>query len=450
MKEETIWQIPPSMERWLTAIPLDRPVALLIRHSARDDLPPGDAGNAVPINEAGVKLGQLLGHALRGRLRTLHTSPLPRCIQTAEVIRSSAGVEFQIVADPLLGDPGAFVLDGRKAWGNWVSLGHEGVMQHLVSEESALPGMANPDAAARYLVHHMLTSAAQTPGLHVFVTHDSLVTATSARLLGKALGPESWPWYLEGAFFGRDDEGLHAAYRDEHRVGVTEPLCGLRELDVIEFARREVAGTVGLDSGARFFLAGGAFKSLLTGRPPRDLDLWAPSIEDRNLLIEALDRRGAQPLAARPFADAFEIAGRIVEVPHKTSPPTLEERLAQFDLALSAIGAEHRPGDDWSARIHDLAHASVERRTVLLLKPLVNWKYALTTLERMRQYADELGFLSPDDDEAEVWRMFESQSDELQSGMLARYAQTGRGGFNVLEEAQRRLEMLRGVERRRH
>ena len=85
-----------------------------------------------------------------------------------------------------------------------------------------------------------------------------------------------------------------------------------------------------------------------------------------------------------------------------------------------------------------------------LLKPLANWKYALTTLERMRRYADELGFLSPDDDEAEVWRMFESQSDELQSGMLARYAQTGRGGFNVLEEAQRRLEMLRGVERRRH
>lgn len=51
-------------------------------------------------------------------------------------------------------------------------------------------------------------------------------------------------------------------------------------MDVIEFARREVARTVGLGSGARFFLAGGAFKSLLTGRPPRDLDLWAPSVED--------------------------------------------------------------------------------------------------------------------------------------------------------------------------
>lgn len=445
MKAASIWQIPPSMERWLTAIPLDRPVALLLRHSVRDDLPPGDAGNAVPINDAGVQLGQLLGRTLKGRLKTLHASPLPRCIQTAEVLGTGAGAALPIVADPLLGDPGAYVLDGRKAWESWMALGHEGVMQHLVSAESALPGMANPDAAARYLVHHMLAAAAQTPGLHVFVTHDSLVAATAARLLGKALGPESWPWYLEGAFFWRDDEGLHAAYRDEHRIDVPEPLCGLCELDVIEFARREVTRTVGLDSGARFFLAGDAFKSLLTGRPPRDLDLWAPSVDDRKLLVEALERRGARRMPARPFADTFEIAGRVVEVPHKTSPYTLEERLAHFDLALSAIGAEHRPGDTWSASIHDLARASVERRTVLLLKPLVNWKYALTTLERMRRYAAELGFASRAEDEAEVWSVFESQPDDIRAGMLARYAETSMGGFNVLEEIEHRFTPGQGL-----
>lgn len=444
MKAASIWQIPPSMEHWLTAIPLDRPVALLLRHSVRDDLPPGDAGNAVPINDAGVQLGQLLGCTLKGRLKTLHASPLPRCIQTAEVLRTGAGAALPIVADPLLGDPGAYVLDGRKAWENWMTLGHEAVMQHLVSADSALPGMANPDAAARYLVHHMLATAAQTPGLHVFVTHDSLVTATAARLLGKALGPDSWPWYVEGAFFWRDDEGLHAAYRDEHRIDVPEPLCGLCELDVIEFARREVARTVGLDSGARFFLAGGAFKSLVTGRPPRDLDLWAPSVDDRKLLVEALARRGARHLPARPFADAFEIAGRVVEVPHKTSPYTLEGRLAHFDLALSAIGAEHRPGDAWSACIHDLARVSVKLRTVLLLKPLVNWKYALTTLERMRRYAAELDFGSCVEDEAEVWRVFESQPDDLRAGMLARYAETSMGGFNVFEEIERRFAPGRG------
>lgn len=132
-------------------------------------------------------------------------------------------------------------------------------------------------------------------------------------------------------------------------------------------------------------------------------------------------------------------------MPHRTSPSTLEERLAHFDLALSAIGAEHRPGDDWSASIHDLVRASVERRTVLLLKPLVNWKYALTTLERMRRYAAELGFASCAEDEAEVWRVFESQPDDLRAGMLARYAETSTGGFNVFEEIERRFTLRWGL-----
>ena len=45
---------------------------------------------------------------------------------------------------------------------------------------------------------------------------------------------------------------------------------------------------------ARFFFAGGAFKSLLTSRPPKDLDLWAPSAEDRAALVAAVSSTAAQ------------------------------------------------------------------------------------------------------------------------------------------------------------
>jgi hypothetical protein len=190
-----------------------------------------------------------------------------------------------------------------------------------------------------------------------------------------------------------------------------------------------------MDSGARFFLAGGAFKTLLTGRPPRDLDLWAPSAEDRARVVDALEARGARRLAARPFADAFEIAERVVEVPHAVAPSTLDERLARFDIGLSAVGAEHRPGDRWTARVHPLAKVSAERREILLLKPLVNWKYALATLERMRRYAAELGFVVPQAEEEEIWRVFGEQSAEMRAEMLQRFERTALGGFNVAEEA---------------
>jgi broad specificity phosphatase PhoE len=203
--------------RWLEAVPVDVPVAALMRHSVRPPLPPGDAGHAVPITEAGVRLAHSMGELMRTRLRSLHTSPLARCVQTAEPIRIGAASDVPIAHDRLLGDPGVYVLDAEVAGAVWQQRGHEDVMAHLVVREDALPGMAAPGPAARHLVEHML-AAAQTAGLHVFVTHDSLVTATAARLLGVPLGRDAWPGFLEAAFFWRFRGELNVAYGDRHRV----------------------------------------------------------------------------------------------------------------------------------------------------------------------------------------------------------------------------------------
>lgn len=205
--------------KWVFILPLlpkDRPISVLLRHSVRDDLPTGIAGYSLPINEAGTQLAKELGSLIGARLRSLHTSPLTRCVQTAEALNLGSDASLRIVHDRLLGAPGVYVIDGQRAQLNWDNLGHEGVMQHLVTSDEALPGMAQPDPAARFLVHHMLTVAGDAPGLHLFVTHDSLVTATAARLLGQQFGTEAWPWYLEGAFFWRDQDDLHIRYRDQY------------------------------------------------------------------------------------------------------------------------------------------------------------------------------------------------------------------------------------------
>ena len=214
-----------------------------------------------------------------------------------------------------------------------------------------------------------------------------------------------------------------------------EPPGPLEESEVIEFARREVAATLGSDVSARFFLAGGAFKTLLTGQPPRDLDLWTPSVQDRESLIRMLEVKGSRLLPAPPFADAFEIRGRLVEVPHETGPTTLDARLRCSDIAVSAIGVEYRPREQWMARIHPLAQLSLQRREVLLLKPLVNWKYGLTTLERMHRYAEELGFEIPSEEIDHVWRTYDAQPPEEQRRMIERYRRTAEGGYNIAEEA---------------
>jgi broad specificity phosphatase PhoE len=408
---------------------------MLMRHSVREELPADEVGDKVPITEDGDQLARKLGALLGERLKSLHTSPVLRCVQTAEAIRKGMGTDMAVQHNCLLGAPGVYVLDGHRAWIYWKERGHESVMEHLVSADDSLPGMAVPDFAARFLVQHMLSANVTEPGIHAYVTHDLHVTTTAARLFGVRLGKDAWPWYLEAAFFWRDEGGVHVAYRDRlgRRAGA---LCALTEGDVIEFARREIAATVGLDCPARFFLAGGAFKTLLTGRPPRDLDLWAPSEQDRELLIETLEKRGGLKLDLKPpYREAFRLGDRVIEVSDKTEPSDLEERLGLSDIALSAVGVEHRPGDSWRAAIHPLAQASVERGEILLLKPLVNWRHALGTLERARRYAAELSCRVPTEEEGEVWRVFDSQSPEMRQGMIERFNRTTLGGHGVGEEA---------------
>ena len=77
-------------------------------------------------------------------------------------------------------------------------------MARLVGDDVAMDGMAEPEPAARLLVDRMFAVADGRPGLHVFVTHDSLVTATAARLLRERLGVDDWPWCLEAVWFLRD------------------------------------------------------------------------------------------------------------------------------------------------------------------------------------------------------------------------------------------------------
>lgn len=214
--------IPASTLRWLDAAPADRAVAVLLRHSVRDALPPGELGYRHALTPAGARLADEFGARLRGRLRTLHSSPLQRCLDTAERLRAAAAATQKIIEDRMLGDPGAYVLDARLAGENWLRLGSEGIMAHLAERDDTLPGTRHPDDGARRLVRHMLDSAGDRPGLHVFVSHDILVAVTAARFVGAPQGPARWPRYLEAAFFWRDAAGLNAAYRDACRRGIAE------------------------------------------------------------------------------------------------------------------------------------------------------------------------------------------------------------------------------------
>ncbi|MDZ7815409.1 MAG: hypothetical protein U5N86_05205 [Planctomycetota bacterium] len=198
--------------------------------------------------------------------------------------------------------------------------------------------------------------------------------------------------------------------------------------------------TVGYECKARFFIAGGVFKTLLTGKQPRDVDFWPPSQRARKVLIDCLLQKGATHVKEGMYNDIFTIRDLTVEVAKKCEPETLDARLKRFDIALSAIGVEFTPGGNWDVRIHPLAKTTIKERRILLLKPLVNWKHSLASLERMRRYSQELGYESPTEEENEIWDVFDSQDFEMQRGMISRFKNSTKGNFGVYEQAIRRVE----------
>ena len=197
----------------IQAVPKDLPVALLIRHSARNDIANGETGMDVPLNDLGVRMCEELGRKLVGRVRSIRCSSVLRCVQTAELLGQVAGYDRNVLLDEHLGAPGVYVVDEQVAWGNWLAHGNRGVIQHLVSGTGALPGMADPVTVAKTLVAYLLDCIEGEPGLHLFVSHDSIVAPTVARTLDYVLPEDQWPEYLDAAAFWRKKNGLGIAYR---------------------------------------------------------------------------------------------------------------------------------------------------------------------------------------------------------------------------------------------
>lgn len=189
-------------------------------------------------------------------------------------------------------------------------------------------------------------------------------------------------------------------------------LAALSEEDVVAFARAELSGSLG-EAPRGVFVAGGAFKALLHGRPPRDLDLWAESDEARSSLVAALSARGER-LAPSRGADRFRAGGRLIDVSRQIEP--LERRLERFDLGLSCVGVAFRTGGAVPL-VHPLARASVAAREVLLVRILYP-DMALATLVRARRYADDLGYEVPASLEREVWARFDGLPEGERSEVL--------------------------------
>lgn len=191
--------------------------ALIIRHSIREAIPDGQAGNNVPLTAEGRELARILGASIADRLSTVTSSPIGRCKETAKHILKGARRRMEVATTKMLGDPGIFIADGQAAWTNFEALGVSGVMMHISRNQEALPGMNAPRAAAYDLLEAMMEKC-RKPGLHVFITHDVILAGAIGQLMNAIETEVDLPGFLEGAFFWNDGCNILGSYRGRETI----------------------------------------------------------------------------------------------------------------------------------------------------------------------------------------------------------------------------------------
>jgi hypothetical protein len=190
--------IPKSLLNDLELTPVDRPVALLLRHAARFPIPDQARSLEITLTEEGVRTAEELGAILSKRMPggRMLAPQVDRCLTTANAIAHGAGWQKQAQPDDRLSH--AFIYP---VW--------EMVAAGEVSKKMPLQ--------VRIILELMLENPRGKPRLDVMATHDSVVGVMANNLLRAQVLGEHWPGFLEGLFAWQDDGQAVILWRGEER-----------------------------------------------------------------------------------------------------------------------------------------------------------------------------------------------------------------------------------------
>ncbi|MEQ3637670.1 MAG: histidine phosphatase family protein [Thalassolituus sp.] len=171
---------------------------LLIRHAERPEMPESSVGNEVLLTEKGKADTRIFAQRISDPVISIQSSPIERCKQTAEIIADVVSFQREnIISNRDLGDPGFIIKDGAVAWSHWQDKGHQRVNEHLLSGSEQWTGFEDLDHAVTVFdssIRKQLSLLGE--GMHVWVTHDTILATYASRIMPNSLGSNQWPKYL--------------------------------------------------------------------------------------------------------------------------------------------------------------------------------------------------------------------------------------------------------------
>lgn len=186
-------------------LPVDRPVALLTRHSVRELSSDGRAGYQLPLTPEGVALAEWWGGQINRPVASFHSSPVGRCVDTALAMARGAGIaDVAVVQTSTLVEPGCYVENMREAGPVFLERGPVGFINHYFAQP--VPGVLPPADGAGKLLDYVRAAGGAPGTISIHVTHDTILASFIYHLIGKRqITEDDWPWMMEGAWLWFDD-----------------------------------------------------------------------------------------------------------------------------------------------------------------------------------------------------------------------------------------------------
>ena len=197
----------------MASIPDGMDVSLVMRHAEREEIPAGTFGHDVSLTAQGIRAAEQLGLSLSDRRTiTAVSSPVPRCVQTAEAMLRGAGSPSKVATDQRLGDPGAFIVDPEISGPLFLELPIPEIARRQLHDAMPLPGMRTTVEAVEMLLELVTGSSGEQGRIHVYVTHDIILAVLVASIFRLSLDDIGWPGYLDGLLLWRSDGRLQCSW----------------------------------------------------------------------------------------------------------------------------------------------------------------------------------------------------------------------------------------------
>lgn len=203
--------LPDSMISSVDLLPIDKRLILFTRHSLRERSDgQGFASYQLPLTPKGRVLARSWGRWLAGNLpysmdADSISSPIGRCIDTAQLMQEGAGLQRSITHESLLVEPGSLVTEPELANKVFKEVGVLNFINRFL--QGNLAGTKNVYQGGLDILSLFYQNQPQPGHLMLAVSHDTLLSAFLGVMLDRVeIDWEDWPKMMEGSFLWFDDK----------------------------------------------------------------------------------------------------------------------------------------------------------------------------------------------------------------------------------------------------